>query len=96
MKKYLMIVAAVLVCLSSGSALASGLQCTPEVRKQSYADNTLFGDLLNGISGVGFADEALFPEVKERQLVQIKVVTRYNNRNTGGRSGWSDTMEKGR
>lgn len=83
MKKRSAIGAFLLLLVWSGAALASGLECSPEVRKLSFADNVLFGQLLNGISGVGFIDEALYPDVKERRLVDIKVVTCYNNIDTG-------------
>ncbi len=59
------------------------LQYTPEVRKQSYADNILFHDLVSAPGGVAMADEAFFPAAKERRIVSIEAVVPYDNRRVG-------------
>jgi len=44
----------------------------------SCADNTLFRDVLNGIGGVGFADQTFFPNAKERRITKIDVIVPYS------------------
>ena len=61
----------------------SSLTCTPEIRKMSYADDALFRQVLKGINGVGFADEVIFPQVKERLVTKIEVDVPYDNQKTG-------------
>jgi hypothetical protein len=68
---------------SSSARKVHGLTCSPEVRKMSYADNRLFRDMLNAISGVGFFDEVLFPNAKERKVIKIQAIVPYDNRKTG-------------
>jgi hypothetical protein len=73
LKLYLAILALTLAgCATPPSS--SQLVYTPEVRSESHADNQLFHDLLSSIGGVGFADQALYPDVKERTIVKIAVV----------------------
>lgn len=59
------------------------LRATPEVRRTSKADDTLFRDLLVGDGGVGFFDQILYPDVKEREVARIDVVTPYDSKQTG-------------
>ena len=68
-------------CVSTQTS--NSLAWDGEVRNQSYADNTLFKDLLFEIGGVGFADEVLHPDSINRRLVKIEVITPYNGKNTG-------------
>jgi hypothetical protein len=63
--------------------ISSSVTYTPEIRKMSYADNRLFHDMLNSIGGVGFADEALFPNAKVRTITKIDAIVPYDNRQTG-------------
>lgn len=80
MSKRLIIITVIGLCLVG---CASRLAYTPEIRKESCADNRLFSDMLNGIGGVGFADEVLYPNAKERRIVKIEVGVPYDNKRTG-------------
>jgi hypothetical protein len=84
MKKYLIPIA-MLVALLGGCATtsSSSLSYTPEVRKMSYADNRLFGNLLSGIGGAAFTDEVFFPNAKERRITRIEAIVPYDNQKTG-------------
>jgi hypothetical protein len=70
-------------CATMISSSSSSLTYTPEVRKMSYADNRLFHDMLNQIGGVGFADQAIFPDAKIRTITKIEAIVPYDNRKTG-------------
>ena len=59
------------------------LTCTDDVRKMSYADERLFRDLLTQQGGVGFAECALFPRVKEAKIKSIEAIVPYDNHKTG-------------
>ena len=84
MKKHLVLIAALaLVIAGCATTSSSSLTYTPEIRKISDADNRLFGDLLTQIGGVGFADEAIFPNAKSRAIVKIDVIVPYDNKKTG-------------
>ena len=54
-----------------------------DVAKQTTADDQLFRDLLTDKGGISFADFALFPNVKERIVTNIKVIVPYDNHKTG-------------
>jgi hypothetical protein len=68
-------------CATIGSS--SKISYTPEVRHESFASDRLFHDLLSAVGGVEAADEAAFPDAKERTLVRIEVPLRYDNLKTG-------------
>ena len=68
---------------ASSSSRSDTLSYTSDVRKQSYADNTLFHDLVDGIGGVGFADQAFYKDARLRQLVKIDAVIRYSGKDIG-------------
>jgi hypothetical protein len=59
------------------------LNCSSEIRKMSHVDNAQFRALLGGIGGIAMMDEAIFPNVKEREIVEIKVITLCLNGKTG-------------
>ena len=84
MKKHLALIA-ILALFTGGCATmsSSSLTCTPEIRKLSDADNSLFHDLLTQIGGVGFADETFFPNAKSRTIVKIEIIVPYDNQKTG-------------
>jgi len=88
MKIHLALLTSVLIVFLSGCASTSRLTYTPEVRKMSYADNTLFRNLRSGIGGVGFADEVIYPDVNERRIEKIEIITPYNNR-IAGKEKWT-------
>jgi hypothetical protein len=80
MKNRLILIATLVAFLAGCATTSSSLTCTPEVRKMSYADNRLFRDILSGIGGVGFADEASFPDAKVRTITKIEVIVPYSYR----------------
>jgi hypothetical protein len=69
--------------LWAGSTSSAMLTCSKEVRKQSFADNTLFHDMLAGIGGVGMADAVRYPHAAAREVAKIEVDVPYDNRKTG-------------
>lgn len=56
---------------------------TAKVRKQSFASDVLFNDLINGETGIGAADKFFFPDAEVRKVTEIKVEVPYNNKETG-------------
>jgi hypothetical protein len=59
------------------------LNCSPEIRKTSQVDNAEFRALLGGIGGVAMMDEALYPDVKAREVVEIKIITPFQMEKAG-------------
>ena len=53
------------------------------MRKQSFASDVLFNDLINGETGIGAADKFFFPDAEVRKVTEIKVEVPYNNKETG-------------
>ena len=84
MKNKIILIATLAVFIAGCATMgSSSLTYTPEVRKMSYADNRLFHDMLSQIGGVGFADQAFFPDAKIRTITKIEVIVPYDNRQTG-------------
>lgn len=83
MKKLLLF--AMLVTLAGCATIGSSskISYTPEVRKQSFASDPLFRNLLSAVGGVGYSDEAAYPDAKERTLVRIEVLLPYDSQKTG-------------
>lgn len=72
--------------VASGTFAAAArpqLHASPEVRRASKTDDTLFRDLLVGDGGVGFFDQILYPDVKHRVVSRIDVVTPYDSKQAG-------------
>lgn len=83
MKKCLFLIVLMLAAGISGYAADEKLSCAPEIRKSSLADDTLFHDLLSAPGSVAMADEASFPNAKERKVVHIEVKVPYDGRKPG-------------
>lgn len=73
-------------CATLGGS--SKVTYTPDVQRESSVSIPLFHDLLNAYGGVGRADDAAFPNAKERKLVSIDVILPYSNNGTGSEH-WS-------
>lgn len=73
------------VCLLFGCATAphGTMAISPEVRKMSTADETLFRDLLTQRGGVAFADMIFYPHSQRKTLTRIEVLTPYDNHRVG-------------
>ena len=83
MKKLLPV--AILIALTGCAivAIQPKVTYTPEVRRQSATSEPSFQSLLTAMGGVGYADRAAFLHPKERTLVRIEVVLRYDDQKTG-------------
>lgn len=88
---FCLVVALMLIACST----ISRMELPTEVLNTSTADETLRYDLITGIGGVGFLDNAFFPEGKKRKLTRIEVLTPYDNVKTG-EERWFITDENGR
>lgn len=66
----------------------SGLKVAPEVRKSSQADAVLFRDLQSAVGGVGFMDQVVYPDAKERVLVRIEVTSPDGSDGASGAERW--------
>ena len=84
MKKQLILgsILAVILCGCATTNTAK-LTWTGDVGKKTYADQTLFRDVLAGKGGIGYADYVLFPDAKEKKLTNIEVIVPYDNHKTG-------------
>ena len=60
--KLLVLVLCLAAPLAAVAAAANPLECTPQVRASSKADDVLFNDLLSAPGGVGFAADVAFPK----------------------------------
>jgi hypothetical protein len=76
---------AMVIALAGCATLGSSARITytPDVQKESSVNIRLFHDLLTAYGGVGHADDAAFPNAKERKLVSIKVILPYSDKGTG-------------
>ena len=68
-------------CASIGSS--SKITYAPEVRRQSFATDTMFHDLLTAFKGVGYTDAHAYPEAKERTLIRVEVILPFDSHRTG-------------
>jgi len=64
----------------TGCETMPSMAYTPEVRKMSYTDATLFQDSLNGVL---MYDQIFHPNVKKREVVKIEVIVPYDNHRVG-------------
>jgi len=64
----------------AGCATMPPIAYTPEVRKMSYTDATLFRDSLNGVY---MYDHIFHPKVTKREVVKIEVIVPYDNVKVG-------------
>jgi hypothetical protein len=62
-------------CATTSPSGQSGLSVSPEVRRATLADETLFRDVVGAIGGVGFVDRVLYPKARQRSVIRIEVVT---------------------
>jgi hypothetical protein len=94
MKKLPLFIILVLLagCVSIGNS--SKITYTPELRKQSFATDTMFHDLLTAYKGVGYTDAHAYPNAKERTLVRVEVILPYDNHRTGSER-WTIKHEAG-
>lgn len=56
---------------------------TTKVRKQSFASDVLFNDLINGETGIGAADKFFLPDAEVRKVTEIKVRVPYDIKGIG-------------
>ena len=84
MKKQIILISMLAAVLCGCATIPpSQLSCAPEVRKMSYADDRLFRDVFGGMGGVGFADEVMFPNAKDKKITKIEAIVPYDNHKVG-------------
>lgn len=85
--------AAMLLLAGCASTTGHGVAFSQPVRSASYADDTLFRDLVNAPGGVAFADRVLYPDVRQRDLVRIEVLAPYGAAGRVGIERWFITHD---
>jgi hypothetical protein len=75
---------AVIMALATGCTTTRGtMVIEPAPGEKSSADETLFRDVLTKHGGVAYADYVLYPDVTQKALTHIQVITPYDNHNIG-------------
>ena len=83
MKKFVLPLLCLALLISCATVPPSTLSITDEIRNSSSTDEKLFVDLFGAPGGVGFADKTLYPNARNNEIVQIEVITPYDNEQVG-------------
>lgn len=72
---FILTVALVLLLGGCATNYQSTSQLPVEARNQSLANDQLLRDMLTGLGGVAFVDQALYPDVGTRIVLQVETVS---------------------